>query len=181
MFSRTGLSIAGLKVHHFSLNQALEFYRDVEAALQGKLAPAFGEKAVAALEDKFDIALSGETRETIARSFGSEYARNQFLQIVEFMSGYRPGTCPPGSEDGPGPVKCMIIVYEGKDAVQKIRAALGPTDPAKAPAGTVRREFGSNVMVNTAHASDSAESYKRESRIVRVNENTLVSIIEGYL
>jgi len=58
---------------------------------------------------------------------------------------------------------------------------LGPTDPLKAPEGTVRREFGSNVMVNTAHASDSVESYNREKDIVKVNENSLVKIIREQL
>jgi nucleoside diphosphate kinase len=71
----------------------------------------------------------------------------------------------------------MILVYEGVNAVQKIRDVLGPTDPLKAPDGTVRREFGSNVMVNTAHASDSVESFEREQKIVRINQNSLVSII----
>jgi nucleoside diphosphate kinase len=74
----------------------------------------------------------------------------------------------------------MIIIYEGENAIKKIRDVLGPTDPLKAPGGTVRREFGSNVMVNTAHASDSEESFQRESGIVRINENTLGSIIEDY-
>ena len=75
----------------------------------------------------------------------------------------------------------MILIYEGEDAVQKIRSVLGPTDPLKAPGGTVRREFGSNVMVNTAHASDSRESYEREKNIVRIEENSLTSVINEYL
>ena len=58
---------------------------------------------------------------------------------------------------------------------------LGPTDPLKAPGGTVRREFGSNVMVNTAHASDSAESVERERKIVKIDENPLSGIIDAYL
>jgi nucleoside diphosphate kinase len=74
----------------------------------------------------------------------------------------------------------MILVYEGEGAVDKIREVLGPTDPLKAPGGTVRREFGSNVMVNTAHASDSTESFQREQAIVRINENGLKAIIDEY-
>jgi nucleoside diphosphate kinase len=75
----------------------------------------------------------------------------------------------------------MIIVYEGENAVKKIRDVLGPTDPLKARDGTVRREFGSNVMVNTAHASDSSESYEREEKIVRINHNSVVSIIKEHI
>jgi hypothetical protein len=45
----------------------------------------------------------------------------------------------------------------------------------------VRREFGSRVMVNSAHASDSAESMEREKKIVKIDENTLGGIIDAYL
>jgi nucleoside diphosphate kinase len=76
---------------------------------------------------------------------------------------------------------CLILFYEGENAINKIRDVLGPTDPLKAPSGTVRREFGSNVMENTAHASDSLESVERERNIVKINENSLEAIIRAYL
>jgi nucleoside diphosphate kinase len=177
MFSHAGLSIAGMKIHRFSLNQALEFYHDVLTVLSRKLAPTFAKKGEELLERAYGLTLSEATEKALEQSFGMEYAHDQFEQIVEFMSGWRSNTCPPGAEDDPGTVKCMIIIYEGENAVEKIRSILGPPDPNKAPAGTVRREFGSNVMVNTAHASDSIASYERESKIIRVGENTLVSII----
>jgi hypothetical protein len=97
------------------------------------------------------------------------------------MSGKRPDTCPPREQDKPGSVKCMILIYEGENAIKKIREVLGPTDPLKAPGGTVRREFGSNVMVNTAHASDSGESFERERLIVKIEENSLESVISAAL
>jgi nucleoside diphosphate kinase len=65
--------------------------------------------------------------------------------------------------------------------VAKIRDVLGPTDPLKAPGGTIRREFGSNIMVNTAHASDSTENAQREMGIVRITENHCSQIIKSYL
>jgi nucleoside diphosphate kinase len=161
MFSRTGLRIVGLKVHRFSLAEALEFYGPVEDALRDRLAPLFGKKARELLEKEFGVALDDKTEKALSKSFGVRYARDQFDQIVEFMSGTRTGKCPPEEISNPGSVKCMILIYEGENAIKKIRDVLGPTDPLKAPGGTVRREFGSNVMVNTAHASDSAESVER--------------------
>jgi nucleoside diphosphate kinase len=181
MFSRTGLRIVGIKAHRFSLAGALEFYGPVEAALKEKLAPAFGEKARQILERELKIHLSADTEKVLASSVGLEYARDQFYRIIEFMSGKRPDACPPGERDQPGAVKCMILVYEGVAAIRKIREVLGPTDPLKAPGGTVRREFGSNVMVNTAHASDSPENFDRERNIVKIEENPLGSIIRNYI
>jgi len=181
MFSRTGLRIIGIKVHRFSLAEALDFYGPVEEVLREKLAPSYGKRAQELLENEFHFHLSDELSKSIGSSFGTECARDQFHQIVEFMSGKRPGAYSAEEMSKAGDVKCMILVYEGEDAVTKIRNVLGPTDPLKAPEGTVRREFGSNVMVNTAHASDSAESYEREQNIVRINHNSVVSIIREHV
>ena len=175
IFSRTGMRIVGIKVHQFTLDEALEFYGPVEEALRGKLAPLFGQKAAELLEREFEVSLSDHAKDLLTESFGREYAQSQFRDIIEFMSGMRPGSS--GSKN----VKTMILIYEGEGAVEKIREVLGPTDPLKAPGGTVRREFGSNVMVNTAHASDSTESFNREQAIVKVGENSLRDIIEEYL
>ena len=181
MFSRTGLRIVGIKVHHFSLAEAMEFYGPVEAILQKKLAPVFGRKAKELLEEKFNLTLNEETATALNASFGAEYAKDQFAQIVEFMCGKRPGDCSGGEADKPGSVKCMILIYEGENAVAKIRDVLGATNPDEALEGTIRREFGSNVMVNTAHASDSAESFIREKGIVKADKNSFASIAKQAL
>lgn len=181
MFSRTGLRIVGVKVHRISIAQALEFYGPVKDALKSKLGPIFGKKAKELLEAEFKIGLSEATEKALSESFGAEYAIDQFNQIVEFMSGIRPDKCPVEEMHNPGAVKCMILIYEGENAVAKIRDVLGPTDPLKAPGGTVRREYGSNVMVNTAHASDSADNAKREMGIVKIAENECSPIIKAYL
>ena len=181
MFSRTGLRIVGVKIHRFSLAQALDFYGPVETVLKEKLAPRFGKRAKEFLEKEFRITLGEETSKTISETFGVDCAVNEFGHIVEFMSGRRPGEHSKDDLEKPGNVKCMILIYEGENAVAKIRDTLGPTNPAEAPDGTVRREFGSSVMVNTAHASDSMESFLREKDIVKIEENTLGAIIREYL
>ena len=178
MFSRTGLRIIGTKIHRFSLAEALEFYGPVEAMLKEKLSSTYAKKAQEILEKEFHIQLSQETLNILNTDFGAGCARDQFYQIVEFMSGKRPGVYTAEEMQKPGSVKCMILVYEGENAVNKIRDVLGSTDPSQASAGTVRREFGSNVMINTAHASDSVESYEREQAIVRLNYNPVSSIIK---
>ena len=64
--------------------------------------------------------------------------------------------------------------------MRKIREVLGPTDPSKAPPGSIRREFGQTIMVNAAHASDSAENAQREFGIVKIAENNLKPLIESW-
>ena len=181
IFSRTGLRIVGIKLHRMSVAEALDFYGPVKDVLKRKLAPVLGRKAKELLETEFKFSLSPAAEKAITESFGCEYAEDQFEQIIEFMSGVRPKQCPLEELHHLGTVKCMILVYEGENALKKIRDVLGPTDPLQAPGGTVRREFGSNIMVNTAHASDSVESAQREMGIVRIEENPCGAIIKSYL
>lgn len=58
------------------------------------------------------------------------------------------------------PVVAMVL--EGEAAVEKVFAICGPTDPAEAPAGTIRRDFGVDKPHNVVHRSDSAEAAKKE-------------------
>ena len=181
MFSRTGLRIIGCKIQQLSVAQGLEFYGPVRDVLIEKLAPVFGQKGKDALENEFNLRLSSESLKKLTESIGKEYAVEQFHQIIEFMSGTKPNECPEEELNKPGKVKSMVLLYEGINAVKKIRDVLGPTDPTKAPGGTIRREFGSNIMVNTAHASDSVENAKREMRIVRIGDNNCSTLMENYL
>ncbi|MCL2805429.1 MAG: nucleoside-diphosphate kinase [Treponema sp.] len=181
MFSRTGLRIIGVKIHRFSPAQALDFYRPVEAFLIKKLSERFGKRAKELLENECKFPLSQKLYKTLISSYGEECAIDQFHQIIEFMSGKRPNGYSREEMETPGNIKCMIMVYEGENAVKKIRDVLGPTDPLLAPEGTVRREFGSNIMINTAHASDSVKSYEREQKIVKVSYNPIASIIKEHL
>jgi nucleoside-diphosphate kinase len=52
----------------------------------------------------------------------------------------------------------IAMAMEGEDAVARARELLGPTDSKKAPKGTIRGDFGVDVMVNVCHASDSPET-----------------------
>lgn len=181
ILSRTGLHIVGCKICQMSVAEALEFYDPVKEALRRKLAPRIAVQTMEKLSKEFSVKFRPESLDLLTRSIGQDCADDQFSRIIEFMSGRRPEDCPENELDRPGQVKCMVLIYEGVNAVQKIRNVLGPTDPSKAPGGTIRRDFGHDIMVNTAHASDSRESYLRESRIVKIDKNPLASIIREYL
>jgi nucleoside-diphosphate kinase len=59
----------------------------------------------------------------------------------------------------------VASVFEGEDAVERIRKVMGATDPAKAKAGTIRSEFGLDVQRNSTHASDSPENAEKEIKL----------------
>ncbi|MDB6147114.1 MAG: nucleoside diphosphate kinase [Spartobacteria bacterium] len=122
----------------------------------------------------------GPVLPVLEEKLGPESGRANWESIVEFMAGAKPSECPQEKRSNPGTEKCIAIVYQGADAVRKIRDVLGPTDPAKAPPGSIRKEFGQTIMVNAAHASDSVENAKREMAIIRVQENNLKPLIENF-
>ncbi|MFL6585050.1 MAG: nucleoside-diphosphate kinase [Chthoniobacterales bacterium] len=122
----------------------------------------------------------GPVLAVLEEKLGADKGRNAWEDIVEFMSGARPSATAADRLDAPGTEKIVALVYQGDNAVQKIRDVLGPTDPSKAPPGSIRKEFGQNIMVNAAHASDSAENAEREMRIVQVDENNFKPLIETF-
>lgn len=181
LFSRSGLFIIGLKVHHMSVAQAEAFYGPVLDVLMDKLCEPSGKRARMAVEEEFGVPLTAETEKQLGALMGPIAGRNHWENIVQFMCGTRPSQSPQDQRDEPGSEKCVAIIYQGVDAVQKIRTILGPTDPSKAPSGTIRREFGQSMMINAAHASDSPENAKREMDIIRVTENNLKPLLNSHL
>jgi nucleoside-diphosphate kinase len=65
-----------------------------------------------------------------------------FKSLTEFMSS--------------GPA--VVMVLEAPDAIRKWRTLMGATDPAKADAGTLRREFAQSIERNATHGSDAPET-----------------------
>jgi len=179
-FSRTGLYIVGIKVHQMSVAQAEEFYGPVKDVLRTKLNDVVAARAKAAIEKEFSFSVPAGAVKELGTLLGPVYGDNQFDNIVKFMSGRTPHECDENLRKQPGTEKCIALVYEGVEAVRKIRDVLGPTDPSKAPPGSIRREFGQTIMVNAAHASDSEENAKREIRIVDVGENTFKKVVEQF-
>ena len=53
---------------------------------------------------------------------------------------------------------CVLMALEAPDAIRKWRSLMGATDPAKADAGTLRKDFGSSIERNAAHGSDAPET-----------------------
>jgi nucleoside diphosphate kinase len=179
-FSRTGLFIVAIKVHRMSTADAMEFYGPVREVLRTKLKGVVAAKAKSAIEKEFGFAVTDATAAQLGEVLSPAFGDDQFGNIVRFMAGRSPTECPPSEMNRPGTEKCIALIYEGTGAVAKIRDVLGPTDPSKAPPGSIRKEFGSNIMVNAAHASDSPENAVREIGIVRVAENTFRQVVESF-
>jgi nucleoside diphosphate kinase len=180
-FSRTGLFIVALKVHRMSVAQACEFYGPVREFLRTKLRDVVATRAKNAIEKEFGFSLGIAEVQKLGEVISPAFGDNQFDNIIRFMAGKAPGEIAPAELDQPGSEKCIALVYEGVEAVRKIRDVLGPTDPSKAPPGSIRREFGQSIMVNAAHASDAPESAVREMGIVKPAENLFKKVIERHL
>lgn len=53
---------------------------------------------------------------------------------------------------------CIVMALEAPDAIRKWRSLMGATDPAKADAGTLRRDFGVSIEFNATHGSDAPDT-----------------------
>ncbi|QLJ52356.1 MAG: Nucleoside diphosphate kinase [Candidatus Fermentimicrarchaeum limneticum] len=85
--------------------------------------------------------------EKICREHYAHHVDKPFFKgLVEFMCST--------------PVICMVL--EGENAVEVVRSLAGPTDSKKAPKGTIRGDFGTDVQANIIHASDSRETAESE-------------------
>jgi nucleoside-diphosphate kinase len=68
------------------------------------------------------------------------------------------------------PVVAMVI--EGEGAIQKVFDICGPTDPAVAPEGTIRKAFGESKPKNVVHRSDSKEAAEKEIGLLFTKDET---------
>jgi len=65
----------------------------------------------------------------------------------------------------------VLMALQGDDIVARVRDLLGPTDSRKAAKGTIRGDYGTDMMVNVVHASDSDENAKIEiARFFKADE-----------
>jgi nucleoside-diphosphate kinase len=60
---------------------------------------------------------------------------------------------------------CLLMVWEGRDAVSVVRTLIGKTNPAEAAPGTIRGDLAMDIGRNVVHASDSPENARREISI----------------
>ena len=78
-----------------------------------------------------------------AEGFYAVHSERPFFKgLTEFMSS--------------GPIVAMVL--EAPDAIKKWRTLMGATDPAKADAGTIRKEFASSIGENATHGSDAPDT-----------------------
>lgn len=180
LFSGSGLRIVAAKVHRMSVAEAEQFYGPVQTILREKLKGMVAEKAAKALNTELGLEIPTDLKKTLGDILGPLYGDNQFFQIIQFMTGVQPCQCPVAEKVQPGNERCLALIYAGPNAVEKIRSILGPTDPSKAQPGSVRREFGRDVMVNAAHASDSPENAAREMKIIKVEEDLITPCMKKY-
>jgi nucleoside-diphosphate kinase len=86
--------------------------------------------------------------ESQARAFYAVHKERPFYNdLVRFMTS--------------GPAVVMAI--EGENAIARYREVMGPTDSQKAPAGTIRQKYGTNIERNAVHGSDGPDTARGES------------------
>ena len=110
----------------------------VRRSLAGEIVARFERRGLQLLAGRFVRA----SRELGEAHYAEHDGKPFFPSLVEFMTS--------------GPIAPMVL--EGDDAIAKVRGIMGATDPAKAAAGTIRKDFASSIEANAVHGSDSPQS-----------------------
>jgi nucleoside-diphosphate kinase len=118
----------------------------VERGLVGEIVGRFERKGLRLVAGE----LRSLDRATLDRHYEEHLGKGFYEDLVAFMSR--------------GPV--FVAVVEGpEDTFAIVRTLMGPTNPAAAPPGTIRGDFGTQMTENLVHGSDSAVSAAREIEI----------------
>lgn len=117
----------------------------VRRGLIGEILKRFEQRGIKIVGMKF----LKMTKEQAERLYEPHKDKPFYEELISFMLG--------------GPV--VVLVLEAPRVVEMVRHIVGATDPLKAEAGTIRGEFALTVTKNLIHASDSEQSYQRESSI----------------
>ncbi len=117
----------------------------VKKGLVGEIISRFEKKGLALLE----LRLLNLSREEAEELYRVHEGKPFFEPLVEYVTS--------------GPV--VVMVLEGEGAVKVVRSIVGATNPQDALPGTIRGDFALTIEENIVHASDSVESYERESSI----------------
>jgi nucleoside diphosphate kinase len=186
-FSLTGLRIVGVKLFNMTVAQGEEFYGPLKDQFVTKLKGNVTREIYERLHDAFTFPVTMADAESMADLLAERNAAAEFNKIVEYMTGVNPDDlADPAEKASASRTKCLAMLYEGVDAINKIRTVLGSTDPRMAEPGTVRSDFGRDLMRNGAHASDSEEIALRERQIIGMTQTEtdacdVSAIIHAYL
>ncbi|HZC21670.1 MAG: nucleoside-diphosphate kinase [Nitrososphaeraceae archaeon] len=111
-------------------------------------------KILSRFEDKGfkikDLKLFNFTQQKAEQFYSAHKAKSFFNELVSFISS---GTV----------VACIL---EGNNAINTVRIMIGSTNSFEAAAGTIRGDFGLGLTDNVIHASDSSESFIKESQVI---------------
>lgn len=186
IFSKTGLYVVGARLLRLSVAQGEKLYEPLRAIFRERLKPSLRRQLKQALGEALDFSVPEDAYDRMTELLKGLHAECEFRKIVAYMTGVEArAASSPQEREHPGRERCLALLYQGEDAIRKVREQLGATDPRAARPGTVRSDFGADLMRNGAHASDSPESAERERRVLGLwkeeGPSDVRTIIEAYL
>ncbi len=181
-----GLRIVAVKLFNMTVAKGQEFYGPLKEIFVSKLKFLVAGRVMECLENAFSFEFTQADADVLADHLAERNANCEFNRIVEYMTGIDPESIDEADKAAASNAKCLAMLYEGPDAIARVREVLGSTDPSKAEPGTVRSDFGRDLMRNGAHASDSPENAIREREIVGLSRNEtdtcdITELINAYL
>ncbi|MBA7500305.1 MAG: hypothetical protein GH144_07475 [Clostridia bacterium] len=162
------------------VREAEEFYAPIKERLAEKMKGKLLKEIRSSLQGSLDFELPSGIEEGIAEELKVYKVEHEFNKIIKFMTGIDPREVFEEEERKEVREKCLALVYQGENAITKIRKVLGETNPKEAAPGTVRKDFGLDIIKNGAHASDSSLSAEREMKIIQIEKDDIPEMVEKH-
>ncbi len=184
LFSRTGLFIIAFRVLRMSPSRAMEFLRPQLPLLEREFGAMAGSRARTLLEREMGLGVEDATERALGSLLGPLLASKVWEDAVESLSGRRPAQCTEKEMTQPGPEQSIVLVYQGVDAINRVRAVVSPATGRESGAAPrlwpafFSAEWESGAQRPPAHASESLEDARREIAIVGAWENNFKAEVE---
>ncbi|MCF8884878.1 MAG: nucleoside-diphosphate kinase [Nitrososphaerota archaeon] len=117
----------------------------IERGLVGEIISRLERKGLKIIQVKF-LKMS---RELVEELYAVHRGKPFYDNLVKTLEGRR----------------VVVMVVEGRRAIEVVRNIIGATDPVQALPGTIRGDLAIDLTDNLIHASDSRESYEKEYKI----------------
>ena len=167
VISRTGLKIVGARLLPMTAAMGEKLYGPMRKAFATSLKGGVTQQVYSRLHGAFAFPVTMHDAQIIADMLSERNAAAEFNRIVQYMTGVNPDEVTDAAACGG---HCLAMLYQGPDAISKVQAVLGGSDPTRLTPIHDGSDFARNLMRNGAHSSTSADEAMRERRIVGLDD-----------
>ena len=169
--SRTGLRIVGARLVPMTVATAEAMYGHLRDHFKTSLKGDLAREVYARLHAAFPFAFTMHDADVVSDLLADRNATAEFNRIVRYLTGVDPDeVANHDNHHTAGRAQCLALLYQGPDAVAKVKSVLVGINPIRTTTGDYRSEFAQDLVRNGAYASAGVERAKRDRDIIGLGD-----------